>query len=59
MNRKKPGNFFSGAMFHFEKRNNQKDEKGEKRSEVILTAKSTIIISISIVILLVSCVTKC
>jgi hypothetical protein len=59
MERKKSGKMFSGILFHFEKRESQKDKKGEKRSEVNFTATSTIIISISFLTLLITLLTSC
>lgn len=59
MNQKKSGKMFGGALFHFEKRESHKDGTEEKKSEVILTAKSTVIISISLITLVISFLTKC
>ena len=59
MKQKKSGKMFGGALFHFEKRQSHKDITGEKRSEVILTAKSTVIISISLITLVISFLTNC
>ena len=59
MARRASGKMFNRAFLHFEKRESQKDEDGEKASEIIFTMKSTIIIGISFLTLLISLLGSC
>jgi hypothetical protein len=56
---KKSGKMFNEVFLRFEKRQSQKGKKGEKASEVVLTMKSIIIVSLSCLSLLISLLKSC
>jgi hypothetical protein len=57
--RKKSSKTFNRAYLHFEKREREKDKKGEKEKLVTFTVRSTIIISISFLTLLIALLKNC
>ncbi len=59
MTHEKSRKIYSEALFHFVKRQSKKNKKGETRSEVIVSAKSTVIIGISCLTLVISFFAKC
>ena len=59
MRQKKSGKFLNWTILHFEKRESQKNKKGEKAREIIFTMKSTIIVSITFLTLLVTLINSC